>query len=102
MVKYPSIYFRKYGEDNWCVVSEQLFLKNTLTNTIYRCPKQSRGHRNCYLHPNLKKGPWEKSEDVLLLRAVKELRGVKKWAEIVKMFNGRTENALKNRFNLII
>ena len=31
-----------------------------------------------------------------------ELEGVKKWAEIVKMFNGRTENALKNRFNLII
>ena len=54
------------------------------------------------MNPNLKKGPWEKEEDVLLLRAVQELKGVKKWAEIVKMFNGRTENALKNRFNLII
>ena len=54
------------------------------------------------MNPNLKKGPWSKAEDALLLKAVKDLNGMKKWAEIVKLFDGRTENALKNRFNLII
>lgn len=81
---------KKYGENNWCRVSEELFLKNTLPNKIYRCPKQCREHWNCHLNPQLKKGPWDRKEDYLLVRAVKELEGVKKWAEIVKMFNGRT------------
>lgn len=31
-----------------------------------------------------------------------ELEGSKKWSEIAKFMEGRTENALKNRFNLLI
>ena len=27
---------------------------------------------------------------------------MKKWAEIVKLFDGRTENALKNRYSILI
>lgn len=49
---------KKHGENNWCRVSEELFLKNCLPNKIYRCPKQCREHWNCYLNPQLKKGPW--------------------------------------------
>lgn len=33
---------------------------------------------------------------------VLELEGAKKWSEIAKFMAGRTENALKNRFNLLL
>ena len=33
---------KKYGTDNWCTVSEQLYELNNLPNKIYRCPKQCR------------------------------------------------------------
>ena len=69
---------------------------------IYRCPKQCREHWNCYLNPNLKKGPWTKEEDLLLLSIIKKNKCQKKWAEMACHFQGRTENALKNRYTLII
>jgi fumarylacetoacetate (FAA) hydrolase family protein len=54
------------------------------------------------LNPILKKGPWSKAEDLLLLNCVKDNNGCKKWAEMIELFDGRTENALKNRFTLIM
>jgi hypothetical protein len=54
------------------------------------------------LNPNLKKGPWKPEEDIQLLKCIKQNKGSKKWSEIVKYFDGRTENALKNRYTLII
>ena len=54
------------------------------------------------MNPKLKKGPWSKDEDILLLSNVLKNNGQKRWSEIVKDFNGRTENALKNRYTLII
>ena len=54
------------------------------------------------MNPNLKKGPWTKEEDLLLLSIIKRNKCQKKWAEMVCHFQGRTENALKNRYNLII
>lgn len=68
----------------------------------YRCPKQCREHWNCYLNPNLKKGPWSLREDLILLEEIRKRKGEKKWTELVKHFDGRTENAIKNRYNLII
>lgn len=41
-------------------------------------------------------------EDRRLLEYVLELEGSKKWSEIAKFMEGRTENALKNRFNLLV
>jgi hypothetical protein len=41
-------------------------------------------------------------EDIQLLTMVKNNNLEKKWSEIVDFFEGRTENALKNRFTLII
>ena len=36
------------------------------------------------------------------MKCIKQNGGSKKWSEIVKYFDGRTENALKNRYTLII
>ena len=36
------------------------------------------------------------------MKLVGESGGNKKWAAYVKKFGGRTENALKNRYNLLI
>jgi hypothetical protein len=54
------------------------------------------------LSPQLKKGPWQLYEDIKLLKFIKDNKGLKKWSEIAKNFDGRTENALKNRYTLII
>ena len=37
-----------------------------------------------------------------LIKKIIENKGCKRWTEIVKYFDGRTENALKNRYNLIV
>lgn len=37
-----------------------------------------------------------------LFRYIKNNKGSKKWSEIARCFEGRTENALKNRFTLLI
>jgi hypothetical protein len=54
------------------------------------------------LNPKLKKGPWLTEEDIQLLSLIKSNNGEKKWSEIVFSFEGRTENALKNRYTLLI
>lgn len=36
------------------------------------------------------------------MRHVFQSNGSRKWAEIARIFGGRTENALKNRYTLII
>ena len=50
----------------------------------------------------MKKGPWSVEEDVALLKYVQKDNGQRKWSEISKNFNGRTENAIKNRYTLIV
>jgi hypothetical protein len=84
------------------VISHKLYFLSGRKEKIYRNAKQCREHWNCYLNPSLKKGPWRPEEDNLLLRCIRDNRGSKKWSEIVKHFDGRTENALKNRYTLII
>lgn len=87
---------------NWKSVSEQLYQVNPLANKAFRSAKQCREHWNCYLNPHLKKGPWELAEDIQLLELIRGNNGEKKWSEIVYSFEGRTENALKNRYTLLI
>ena len=93
------------GQDdkiNWKLVSEKLYEKNNSKNKVFRTAKQCREHWNCFLNPNIHKGPWSIQEDRKLLEYVLELEGSKKWSEIAKFMEGRTENALKNRFNLLV
>jgi hypothetical protein len=90
------------GRLHWKVVSQLLYERNPAKNKVFRTPKQCREHWNCFLNPSIHKGPWSPQEDRRLLEYVLELEGAKKWSEISKFMAGRTENALKNRFNLLL
>ncbi|KAK2845729.1 hypothetical protein Q7C36_010583 [Tachysurus vachellii] len=51
----------------------------------------------CVLDPSIKKGPWTKEEDQLLLKAVKRY-GCKEWWKIKLEVPGRTDNSCRERY----
>ncbi|KAL7836717.1 hypothetical protein AOLI_G00280010 [Acnodon oligacanthus] len=51
----------------------------------------------CVLDPSIKKGPWSKEEDQLLLKAV-EKYGPKDWWKIRLEVPGRTDNSCRDRY----
>lgn len=60
-----------------------------------RSAKQCREHWSNSLAPNLKKGEWSVEEDFLIFTLYNKYGS---WKKIVPIFNGRTENSIKNRF----
>jgi hypothetical protein len=94
---------RKHADsrNKWKYISEELYSLNTNADKIYRHPKQCREHYASFLDPTIKKGPWTKDEDLMLLSHIIENAGEKKWCRLVKILEGRTENAIKNRFQLV-
>ena len=67
---------------------------------MFRSAKQCREHYFNFLRPGSRKGSWQLDEDYLLLVCVLSHRESerRKWCRFVHMFDGRTENSLKNRF----
>lgn len=61
-----------------------------------RSGKQCREHWNNCLNPGLIKGEWTAEEDFLIMHFYQKYNG--SWKKIVNLFNGRTENSIKNRF----
>ena len=51
------------------------------------------------MNPEIKKDPFSLAEDILILE--KRLSIGNKWSEIIKEMPGRTENNVKNRFNMM-
>ena len=61
-----------------------------------RSGKQCREHWNNCLNPDLIKGEWTSEEDFLIMQFYEKYNG--SWKKIIHLFNGRTENSIKNRF----
>jgi hypothetical protein len=58
--------------------------------------KQCRERWYNHVHPDLKIGKWNDTEDCILIERQKELGN--RWNEIAKLMTGRTENGVKNRW----
>ena len=61
-----------------------------------RTGKQCREHWSNCLNPELIKGEWTYEEDFLIMEFYEKCNG--SWKKMVHLFNGRTENSIKNRF----
>lgn len=80
----------KKGEHKWASIAKEI---------PGRLGKQIRERYFNHLDPSIKKEPWTKEEDKILLEAQEKLGN--KWAKIAKMITGRPENMVKNRWYVL-
>lgn len=79
-----------HGSERWSVIASRL---NNKTG------RQCRRRWNTYLSTPYKKGGWSPDEDRILFEAHQKFGN--RWTEIAKIVQGRTDNAVKNRFNAL-
>jgi len=79
-----------HGCKKWSLIASKMQTKAS---------KQCRRRWQNYLNATVKKGSWSLEEDNVLIQGHK-IHG-NKWTEIAKMVQGRTDNAVKNRFMAI-
>lgn len=74
---------------NWNDIASHINGKNA---------RQCRERYNHYLAPNVSNEPWTEEEDKVLLEKYQQFGT--DWAKICTFFKGRTNTAVKNRFNV--
>jgi len=80
-------WIKKKGPNNWEECGRFIHGRNG---------KQCREHWNNCLKPDLIKGEWTPEEDFLIMQFYEECNG--RWKIMKELFEGRTENSIKNRF----
>merc|ERR1711988_2014749 len=78
----------RFGANRWPLIASHM---------PHRVGKQCRERWFQHLRPEVKKGSWTSQEDQTIENAV--LRFGQKWTQISQLLPGRTDNAVKNRYN---
>jgi len=78
----------EFGARNWTFIATQV---------EGRTGKQCRERWRNHLVPGLRKDPFTPEEDEIILRMIDEVGS--KWSLMAKALPGRTDNAIKNRYN---
>ena len=82
---------KEYGTKAWTTIAEHLGSRNS---------KQCRRRwKNFIAFPERKDSQWTEQEDKLLLQAYENLGN--RWTDIATRLQGRTDNAVKNRWQLL-
>ena len=87
----------KYGAKNWQNIAD--LLNREIGKANKRIGKQCRERWLNHLQPSINKGAWTPQEDLVLLENHKAFQN--QWSKIATYLPGRTENMVKNRFNII-